>query len=199
MTEVAVYRTELPVGSKAHHASGWWGMLTVIATEGVLFAYLLFSYFYIASHANTPWPPHGAPKLSLAIPCTIVLVLGSVTAWWGERGIDRGKSAQAMIGFGITVLLGVAFLVLEGLEWARAPFHLGSGAYSSLYFTITGFHIGHVLVGLLVLIVLFVWTALGYFDARRHSALSIGVLYWHFVTVVWLAVFSTFYIAPRLG
>lgn len=199
MSELVVYPAQLPVGSKAHHASGWWGMLTVIATEGVLFAYLLFSYFYIASHAAPPWPPAGPPKLSLAIPCTIVLLLGSVTAWWAERGIDRGNQKQCMAGFAASVALGIAFLVLEGLDWARAPFHLTSGAYSSLYFTITGFHIAHVLVGMLLLIVLFLWTALGYFDAKRHSALSIGVLYWHFVTVVWLAVFLTFYIAPRLG
>jgi cytochrome c oxidase subunit III len=198
MVEVAVSRTTLPVGSKAHHASGWWGMLTVIATEAVLFAYLLFSYFYIASHAQGAWPPHGMPKLSLAIPCTILLVAGSFTMWWAERGIDHGKPAQLMIGIAISLALGLAFMALEGLEWAGEPFRLTTGVYSSLFFTITGFHLAHVTVGLIVLVVLFLWAALGYFDAKRHSAVSIGVLYWHFITIVWLAVFFTFYIAPRL-
>jgi len=50
-----------------------------------------------------------------------------------------------------------------------------------------------------MLAVLLLWTALGYFTADRHSAASIGVMYWHFVTIVWLAVFFTFYITPRLG
>ena len=199
MVEVGVSRTTLPVGSKAHHASGWWGMLTVIATEATLFAYLLFSYFYIASHAIGAWPPHGMPKFSLAIPGTIVLVAGSVTMWWGERGIDRGNSVQLMIGLAISTALGSVFILLEGFEWAGQPFHLTSGVYGSLYFTITGFHLVHVIAGLLLLMVLFLWTALGYFDAKRHSAVSIGVLYWHFITIVWLAVFFTFYIAPRLG
>lgn len=198
MVEVAISRTTLPVGSKAHHASGWWGMLTVIATEATLFAYLLFSYFYIASHVIGEWPPHGLPKLTLAIPGTIVLVAGSFTMWWGERGIDRNKPMQLMIGLAVSLALGFAFIAMEAREWAGEPFHLTSGVYSSLYFTITGFHLAHVLVGLLVLSVLFIWTALGYFDANRHSAVSIGVLYWHFITIVWLAVFFTFYIAPRL-
>ena len=118
--------------------------------------------------------------------------------WWAERGIDRGSSVQLMIGIALSLLLGLAFMALEGLEWAGEPFHLTSGVYSSLFFTITGFHLAHVAVGLLVLAVLFLWTALGYFDANRHSAVSIGVLYWHFITIVWLAVFFTFYIAPRL-
>jgi heme/copper-type cytochrome/quinol oxidase subunit 3 len=135
----------------------------------------------------------------LAIPGTIVLIAGSFTMWWGERGIDRGSSMRLMIGLAISTVLGMVFIALEGREWAGEPFHLTSGVYSSLYFTITGFHLVHVIVGLLLLMVLFVWTALGYFDAKRHSAVSIGVLYWHFITIVWLAVFFTFYIAPRLG
>jgi heme/copper-type cytochrome/quinol oxidase subunit 3 len=199
MVEVGVSRTTLPVGSLAHHASGWWGMLTVIATEATLFAYLLFSYFYIASHAQGAWPPHGLPKLSLAIPCTILLLAGSVTMWWGERGINRDSPVRLMIGIAVSAVLGLVFIALEGLEWAKEPFHLTSDVYSSLFFTITGFHLAHVIVGLLLLTVLFLWTALGYFDAKRHSAVSIGVLYWHFITIVWLAVFFTFYIAPRLG
>jgi cytochrome c oxidase subunit 3 len=198
MVDLAVAKSTLPVGSKAHHASGWWGMLTVIATEATLFAYLLFSYFYIASHAQGAWPPHGAPSLKLAIPGTIVLLAGSVTMWWGERGIDRNRPRQLLIGLAVSFILGIAFIVLEGIEWAGEPFHLSSGVYSSLYFTVTGFHLAHVIVGLLFLTVLFIWTALGYFDANRHSAASIGVLYWHFVTAVWVAVFFTFYIAPRL-
>jgi heme/copper-type cytochrome/quinol oxidase subunit 3 len=197
MTEAAVART-LPVGSKGRHASGWWGMLSVIATEATLFAYLLFSYFYIASHAVTTWPPHGPPGLGLAIPGTLVLVAGSGTMWWGERGIARGRAVQLMAGIGLSLLLGIAFIAMEGIEWAGEPFHLASGVYSSLYFTITGFHLAHVVVGLAMLAVLLAWTALGCFDAERHSAVSIGVLYWHFVTIVWLAVFFTFYIAPRL-
>ena len=72
-----------------------------------------------------------------------------------------------------------------------------SNAYGSLYFTITGFHLLHVIVGALMLTMLFVWTLLGYFGVRRHSTVSIAVMYWHFVTVVWIAVFLTFYIAPR--
>lgn len=173
-------------------------MLTVIATEATLFAYLLFSYFYIASHARGTWPPHGMPTLTLAIPGTIVLLAGSFTMWWGERGIDRNRPGQLLFGIAASIILGIVFIMLEGREWAGEPFHLASGVYSSLYFTITGFHLAHVVVGLLLLIVLFIWTARGYFDANRHSAASIGVLYWHFITIVWLAVFFTFYIAPRL-
>ena len=189
----------LPVGSKGRLSSGWWGMLAVIATEAALFAYLLFSYYYVSAQRIGPWPPGGMPKLDLAIPGTIVLILGSVTMWWGERGIRRGRRGALLLGLGLSIVLAIAFLVLEGSEWRRVAFSLTSGVYGSLYFTVTGFHMLHVIVGALMLAMLFVWGLFGYFGQRRHSTVSIGVMYWHFVTVVWIAVFITFYITPFLA
>lgn len=198
-TEALYHGEALPVGSKGRLSSGWWGMITVIATEAALFAYLLFSYFYIASQNGGAWPPGGPPKLDLAIPGTVVLMLGSVTMWWGEKGIRAGKRSQLLIGLGASVLLGLAFVVLEGIEWSRKDFTPATHAYGSLYFVVTGFHLTHVLVGMLMLVMLFVWTLLGYFGVRRHSTVAIAVMYWHFVTVVWVAVFLTFYVSPFLA
>ena len=188
----------LPVGSKGRLSSGWWGMLTVLATEAALFAYLLFSYYYIAAQHTGPWPPGGVPKLELAIPGTIVLLLGSATMAWGEAGVRRGRLGQLLAGLGISIVLALVFVVLEGIEWSRKGFTLMTDAYGSLYFTVTGFHLLHVLVGVLMLAMLFVWSALRYFGVRRHSTVSIAVMYWHFVTAVWVAVFFTFYVTPYL-
>jgi cytochrome c oxidase subunit III len=196
----ALYRGEpLPVGSKGRLSSGWWGMITVIGTEASLFAYLLFSYFYVGAQTVGPWPPKGPPALELAIIGSIVLILGSVTMWWGEKGVRAGRNGQLLFGLGASILLAIAFVVLEGLEWSHKTFSLTSNAYGSLYYTITGFHLLHVIVGALMLTMLLVWTMLGYFGVRRHSTVSIAVMYWHFVTIVWIAVFLTFYITPRMA
>jgi cytochrome c oxidase subunit III len=189
----------LPVGSKGRLSSGWWGMLCLIATEAALFAYLLFSYFYVSAQVTGAWPPGGPPNLGLAIAGTVVLLLGSVTMWWGERGVRAGRRGQLLLGLGISVLLAVAFVGLEGTEWSHKDFSLTSNVYGSLYFTITGFHLLHVLVGVAMLVMLFVWTLLNYFGVRRHSTVSIAVMYWHFVTAVWIAVFLTFYVTPYLA
>jgi cytochrome c oxidase subunit 3 len=93
----------------------------------------------------------------------------------------------------------VLFVGLQLFEWSHKPFTLAANVYGSLFFTITGFHMVHVVVGLLMLLVLLVWSFMGYFDQRRHSALSIGAIYWHFVTAVWLAVFATLYLSPYAG
>ena len=189
----------LPVGSKGVHASGWWGMLSLILTEAALFAYLFFSYFYLAAHALGSWPPGGIPSLNIAIPGTLILIAGSFAMWWGERGMERGKPGQLARGIVAALVLGTIFLAMQAYEWSRQPFTLSAGVYSSLYFTVTGFHILHVIVGLLMLAVLLVWTGRGYMSADRHAAASIAAVYWHFVTIVWIAVFFTIYLAPRLS
>lgn len=197
MADALSFPQRLPVGSAGKRASGWWGMLTLIATEAALFAYLLFSYFYLASQAHGGWLPE-LPKLRIALPNTIVLLASSFVLWWGERGIKHGNRGHLMIGLAVAFALGAVFMGLQAVEWHNKSFSLTSGAYGSLYFTITGFHMAHVLGGLLIIATMFVWTAVGSFNAERHAAISIGALYWHFVDVVWLAVFTTFYIVPYL-
>lgn len=188
----------LPVGSAGHHATGWWAMVGGITTEAALFGYLLFSYYYIAvqPHAEA-WPPE-LPHLGLALPNTILLLLSSVAIWFGERGAKNGNSREELLGIGSAVGLGLVFIVIQLFEWREKPFSITSGTYGSLYFTITGFHMAHVAVGLAMLIAVLVWCWRGYFGPHRHSFVSIAAIYWHFVDVVWLAVFFTFYVTPYL-
>src|SRR5689334_21928878 len=91
-------------------APGFWGMMLLIATEASLFAYLLFSYFYLGSLATGPWPPGGPPSLKLVLPNTAILLISSGTMVWAERGIKRGDTTRLRIGLVATLLLGIVFL-----------------------------------------------------------------------------------------
>ena len=178
---------------------GFWGMMLLIATEASLFAYLLFSYFYLGSMATGPWPPDGSPSLKLVIPNTILLLLSSGTMYWAESGIRRGVTGRIRIGLLATLLLGIVFLVIQGIEYSKKHFTPTTSAYGSLFFTITGFHGAHVFVGLLMIAVISVRAFLGHFGAGRHEAVTNVSWYWHFVDVVWLCVFTSLYVSPYLG
>ncbi len=188
----------LPVSASGRNSTGWWGALCLIATEAALFAYLLFSYYYTATQYGKAWSPEPHPTLSLALPNTLILVSSSVATWWGEKGATSGKRRQHLIGFAAAILLGLIFLVIQVFEWKAKTFTIASGSYGSLYFTITGFHMVHVVVGVLILSAVFGWSAAGYFTARRCTPVLVSSAYWHFVDVVWLAVFFTFYVTPYL-
>ncbi len=200
MVEAALSQPgQLPVGPVRRHGIGWWGAGTLIATEAALFAYLLFSYYYLGATNPSGWVLERAPSLKLALPNTILLLASSGAAWFGERGILTMNRARALAGFGAAFLMGSVFALVQLLEWHGKSYGLGSSSYSSLYFVTTGFHMAHVAVGILVLAALFLWTALDYFSPRRRLVVSAGVLYWHFVDVVWLFVFATYYLTPYLG
>ena len=200
MADFALSRPEnLPVGPVGRHGIGWWGVGTMIASEAALFCYLLFAYYYTGASAHLGWLLEPEPKLKLALPNTLLLLLSSLAAWWGEQGVLKLRRTQALFGFGAAFLMGTGFAAVQLLEWHAKPYGLGTSSYASLYFVTTGFHMAHVVVGLAVLAALFAWTALDYFSPRRRLVVSAGVVYWHFVDVVWLFVFSTYYLTPYLG
>jgi heme/copper-type cytochrome/quinol oxidase subunit 3 len=200
MLEAALSQPKnLPVGPIGRHGNGWWGVGTLIATESALFAYLLFSYYYTGATAHRGWLLEPAPDFKLALPNTILLLASSLMAWIGEQGVLKRRRPQALIGFGLAFVMGSIFVAIQWLEWHAKSYGLGTSSYASLYFVTTGLHISHVLVGLGVLAAIFIWTALDYFSPRRQLVVSAGVLYWHFVDIVWLFVFGTYYITPYLG
>lgn len=199
MADVLVPAEPLPVAPVGRRASGWYGMLLLIATEAALFIYLLFSYFYLGSQQPGPWPPSGPPALGIASANTLILLASSVTAWWGQRGIAKGSRGRLLVGLALSLVLGALFVGVQVHEWLSKSFTPATDAYGSLYFTITGLHIAHVVVGLLILACLLIWTAMGRFSAGRYVHVAVGVLYWHFVDAVWLVVFASLFLTPRLG
>ena len=200
MTQIALAQAaRLPVGPVGRQGLGYWGVATLVATEAALFTYLLFAYYYLGATAQPGWIAEAHPALKLALPNTILLLASSLVAWYGERGVLQRRRAQALLGFGAVLIMGTVFVCIQWLEWQAKPFALGASSYSSLYFITTGFHIAHVLAGLLAMAALLIWTALDYFSPRRRLTVSAGVLYWHFVDIVWIFIFITYYITPYLG
>lgn len=201
MADVALMPEErLLVGSIGYRSAGWWAILGGILTEAALFVFLLFSYYYLALQPHHgAWPPSGDPSFKLALPNTFILLASSVAVWFGEWGTKRGNRLVQLIGLSCALVLGIAFVVIQVFEWKDKPFGIFTDAYGSLFFTVTGFHMAHVIVGLFVLMSVLVWSIIGYFGPVRHSYVSIGAIYWHFVDAVWIAVFFTFYVTPYLG
>jgi cytochrome c oxidase subunit III len=198
MTDVS-QRLDLPVGSIGRHANGWWGMMMLIVTEGALFFYLLFAYYYAAVQHQRNWLPEDLPDFRLSLPDTILLLLSSAVVWRGESLIKQGRSGAAAIYLTVAALMGIVFVAIQALEWGTKKFTPFSSSYGSLYYTITGFHMAHVVAGVLILATLALWCALGYFNRIRSAPVSIGAIYWHFVDAIWLVLFFTFYVTPRLG
>lgn len=198
MADALISDRPLPIASADRNSTAWLGVLCLIATEASLFAYLLFAYAYFGAQHTSAWLPTTHPSLKYGVPGSIVLLSSSATVWWSEQGMKKGRFGQHRLGLALTILLGLVFVVLELLDWRDKDFSLSSRAYGSFYFIITGFHLAHVIVGVSVLSAVLAWSLAGYFTPRRHIHVTVSGIYWHFVDVVWVFVFSTFFIVPYL-
>lgn len=173
------------------------GVRLGIASEVMLFAALFTAYFVIRADSGT-WPPEGfgleRPDILLPGINTILLVSSSVTmqlaVWAAKRG-DRGKLVRWL---SITLLLGAAFISIQGYEYVNNGFGLRDGVFGSTFYTLTGFHGAHVLIGLIFIAIVANRARLGLVNAQHHTAVEAGSYYWHFVDVVWLFLFSTLYV-----
>lgn len=199
MVEMLKPEAALPIGGVDKRTNGRWGVMALITTEASLFGYLLFTYFYLASQTERRWPPEGLPSLMMPGVNTLILLSSSVFVWACERSIQRSRLVSSLAWLGLANGFGICFVVIQLKEWGKKKYDMTSDLYGSLYFTITGFHMLHVVIGLVILMTLLVWIKLGYLDAKRYSAVSIGGLYWHFVDVVWLFVFTSLYLLPYLS
>ncbi|HVV49463.1 MAG TPA: cytochrome c oxidase subunit 3, partial [Polyangia bacterium] len=156
------------------------GMALAIVTEALLFATLFFSYFLVG-HRHPVWPQH-PPKLALAIVLLAILVVSSGVVWLAEHSLRRGHPVAARLLVILTLLLGLGFLAVQGLEYRNHLRELRptDGAYGSLFYVITSFHGLHVIVGLLMLAFVACLPTLTPAESP-HRPLHNAALYWHFV------------------
>ena len=203
-----------PADAHAHgatdtHASGGignpvLGMLLFITSEVMFFAGLFAAYFSI--RANTvPWPPinpaNGEPFelhiLPIVLPATIILVASSFTCQFAVWAIKKDNRTSFLRNMAVTVVLGIIFLLLQMYDYlvlAEEGITLNSGTFGTTFYTLTGFHGAHVFGGVLMLAVVLYRGMAGQFSARHHDMVEATSLYWHFVDVVWILLFSILYL-----
>ncbi|MCQ4297931.1 cytochrome c oxidase subunit 3 [Pseudomonas stutzeri] len=129
---------------------------------------------------------------------TILLVTSSFTLTWAHHALRKNNRQHLKIGLALTVLLGVAFLILQIEEYIHAytelGLTLGSGIYGATFFMLTGFHGAHVTMGAIILTVMLVRILRGHFSPEQHFGFEAAAWYWHFVDVVWIALFVFVYV-----
>jgi cytochrome c oxidase subunit 3 len=194
------------------------GMLLFIASEVMFFAGLFAAYFSIRAaytemvngSLQHVWPPTEFAglldpftlttpdgQLNLILPATIILVLSSFTCQMAVWAIRRNDHAGFRRGIAVTLVLGAVFLLIQAYDYSvlmNEGLNMGTTTFGTTYFTLTGFHGAHVFGGVLMLSVVLYRGMAGQFSARHHDMVEATSLYWHFVDVVWILLFSILYL-----
>lgn len=172
-------------------------MVLFLLSEGTFFAFLIIAYVYYHAISNT-----GVEAARVLDPLkagiyTGFLLSSSFTVWRAEKSLHRGNQRAFRGWLFVTVVLGGVFLVGQGREYVHLygeGVTVGANIFGTSFFTLTGFHGFHVLLGLIALTVIFVLALKGDFMEKHSSVVETVALYWHFVDWIWVVIFSVIYL-----
>jgi len=165
---------------------GFWLLIGSLST---MFGALATAYGYrMSEKANYafPWPP------TLWI-STIAIVISSATLYVAQRKVAEGRMRSGVSLLGVTVALGWVFVLSQLVSWlllARAGLYAQTNPFAGLFYILTSVHGFHLLAGVAWLIYLFYLAKLGIMTSKKHLALDLGGIYWHFMMIVWLVFFA---------
>jgi cytochrome c oxidase subunit III len=184
---------------EAHHSSRvepqLLGMLLFIISEVMVFGAFFTAYFFIRVVNGDQWPAEGTelPKL-VAFVNTCILVSSSFTIHWALVCARRGNRFGLQAGMLTTFLLGATFLFIQINEYVHIGFAPQDSAQASVFYGLTGLHGAHVFIGLTLLAFVTIRSFRGHFTPEQHRGVEVPGIYWHFVDVMWIIVFTTVYI-----
>jgi cytochrome c oxidase subunit 3 len=179
------------------------GFVLFLCSDVVLFSSFIFAYIYLRTSVSPMWPPldpisgHQLPRLDVAFAAvnSVVLFGSGVTMHFAMENWKHAKRGAYNLFMWLTIILGTCFLLGQGYEYAHAQIGGWSGSiFGASFFTLTGMHGFHVFVGVVYLLILWLQSMRGVYDKDHYFGLTAGTLYWHFVDVIWVALFFLFYL-----
>jgi cytochrome c oxidase subunit III len=176
------------------------GFLLFLISDCILFSSFIFAYLYMRN-SGQGWPPPGIQHLDVAFAAvnSVVLFGSGATMHYALENWKHNNFNRYAIFMLATIVLGAGFLGGQAFEYHHLIFDekvtwAGSGIFGASFFTLTGMHGFHVSVGVLYLIILFLQSIHGIYTKDKFFGLTAGTLYWHFVDVIWVVLFSIFYL-----
>jgi cytochrome c oxidase subunit III len=188
-----------PAAEWAMPSRGRVGMACMILTESALFTIFVVAYlYYIGKSLTAPYP---RDVLDLPVLATIALLSSSITITLAVRALRAGHIAGFNLWWALTIALGAFFLGATAVEWDGLIYghHLTiwTNLFGTTYYTLVGFHAGHVTVGLLLLGLTLLLSLRGAVQRTHAERVEVLSWYWHFVDAVWVVVFTTVYVIGR--
>lgn len=179
-----------------HHGKSLFGMTIFLLSESIIFISFFVTYIVLRV-GSTDWIPSGVtgPEASPAVILhTVVLVSSSFVIYFAERSLKRGKLTQFRLLWLLTSAMGIYFLVGEVQEWLGLDFGLDTGVMGGTFYILTGFHGLHVATGIILQMIMLGRSFLPNNYEGGHFGVTAASLFWHFVDVIWLVLFSLVYL-----
>ena len=173
---------------------GFWAF---IGSECLFFATLISTYMVYKGRSVVGPYPEEILDIPLTSISTFVLLMSSLAMVLALDGVQRGSKKLSLIWLGAVIVLGVGFLgfqVYEFNHFVHEGLTIGTNVFGSSFFVLTGFHGAHVTGGVIWLVTLWILAARGKLTSADSLKVEIAGLYWHFVDIVWIVIFTLVYL-----
>jgi cytochrome c oxidase subunit III len=171
------------------------GMLLFIISEVMVFGAFFTAYFFIRVVGGAEWPAEGTElPVAVAGVNTAILLSSSLTMHWALESAKAGNRFGLQAGILTTFLLGATFLFVQINEYWHVGFAPQDSAQGTIFYGLTGLHGAHVFIGLTLLAMVTVRAFRGHFTPAEHRGVEVPGIYWHFVDVMWVIVYTTIYV-----
>ena len=175
------------------------GMASLIIAESAIFTIFVVAYLYYTGKSLSGPTPREV--LETPIFFTICLLSSSITIHLAEKALELGKRGAFLIFWFLTIFLGGLFLYGTGREWYHLIYEKGltisTNLFGTTYYSLVGLHAFHVTAGLIMLIIVLLFAFAGRVGREQSVRIQALSMYWHFVDVVWIVVFTVVYIVGR--
>jgi cytochrome c oxidase subunit III len=171
------------------------GLLTFLLSESLMFGGFFAAYLFFRGITEV-WPPE-ATEVELLLPTinTIILVSSSFVIHLGDAAIKKDDVQGMRKWYRITAIMGAIFLIGQVVEYMTLGYGMTTNVFSNCFYLMTGFHGLHVFVGLLLILgVLWRSRREGHYSAHKHTGIEMAEMYWHFVDIIWIVLFSLIYV-----
>src|SRR6201993_2603181 len=198
MSAIATPFPEIPAAWKLPYR-GKVAMASLIAAESAIFTIFVVAYlYYIGKSLTGPTPRE---VLESPIFFTVCLLSSSLTIHLASKLLERGKRGAFLALWFLTIVLGALFMYGTAREWHRLIYEHGltisTNLFGTTYYSLVGLHATHVTVGLIMLLIVAVFELRGRVDVKQSGRIEVLSMYWHFVDVVWVVVFTVVYVLGR--
>lgn len=195
---MAIATENTPAHHEEHADLRVLGLITFLISESLMFGGLFAAYLFYRGTAET-WPPEGT-EVELLLPTinTIILVSSSFVIHFGDAAIKKNNVKGMRKWYKLTALMGIIFLAGQVYEYLTLGYGLSTNVFSNCFYVMTGFHGLHVFIGvLLILGVLWRSRRPGHYNENKHTGIEMAEIYWHFVDIIWIVLFTLLYILTK--
>jgi heme/copper-type cytochrome/quinol oxidase subunit 3 len=198
--------SELHDSALDHQSPIWWGNTLMIAIETTMFVLLIATYFYLRQNFNL-WPPprvNWLPAIHRPLPSlfyptlNVACLLGSlVPMWLAIRAAEARNEPALRVWLALAIVFGLLTVYLRFHEFSATQFKWDDNAYASIFWTILGMHLGHIITGTAENSMMLTWALFKPLDDKHVRDIRVTGIYWSWVVGIWIPMYAILFLGPR--